>query len=97
MGPRAASPDHYEQQYFPGRVTWRNRLEENHALSRGIWVVFFKKGAGEPTMEYEESVEEALCFGRVDSRKRSLDDRRYELMFTPRNPRVHGLVPTKNG
>lgn len=95
MGSEGASPDHYEQEYFPDRVTWRNWLEENHALSRGIWVVFFKKSVGEPTLEYEESVEEALCFGWIDSRKKSLDGRRYMLMFTPRNPNSSWSRPNK--
>ncbi len=85
MGP--PTPGDHQRIYFSDRGAWREWLENNHALGPGIWVVFYKKGAGKQTMKYEESVEEAICFGWVDSRKRRLDDRRYALMFTPRNPR----------
>ena len=49
-------------------------------------MIFYKKATRRPGLEYEESVEEALCFGWVDSRKKRLDDERYALMFTPRKP-----------
>ena len=95
MGSRAASPHHSRQEYFPDRVAWRNWLEKNHAGSRGIWVVFLKKSVGKRSLEYEEAVEEALCFGWVDSRKKSLDGQRYRLMFTPRNPKSPWSRPNK--
>ena len=87
MAVRSRSSGHHEQVVFDEPGGWRAWLESNHADTGGVWLVLYKKGAGTPAMGYDESVEEALCFGWVDSRKKSLDDRRYALLFTPRNPR----------
>lgn len=65
-------------------VEWRNWLDKHHGRSEGVWLVFFKVHTGVPCASYEESVEEALCFGWVDSLVRSLDERRYAQKFTPR-------------
>ncbi|HYN75957.1 MAG TPA: YdeI/OmpD-associated family protein [Candidatus Limnocylindria bacterium] len=65
------------------RAEWRAWLSENHADSTGIWLVRWKKGRG-PAVTYDEVVEEALCFGWVDSLPRSLDDDRTQLLLTPR-------------
>ena len=85
----------YEQVYLSERGSWRGWLEKNHATSRGIWLVFYRKAAQKPSLEYEESVEEALCFGWVDNRTRRLDDERYMLMFTPRRPTSPWSRPNK--
>lgn len=63
---------------------WRAWLEEHHGSSTGAWLVSWKKHTGKPRMSYEESVEEALCFGWVDSKGAKLDDDRTMLWFTPR-------------
>ncbi len=68
------------------RSEWRAWLAEHHADSTGVWLVVAKKGSGSPGPGYEEAVEEALCFGWIDSRMRPLDDRRYEQWFCPRRP-----------
>jgi uncharacterized protein YdeI (YjbR/CyaY-like superfamily) len=68
------------------RAQWRSWLEKNHATVDGVWLVFYKKGAGTSGVTYDESVEEALCFGWVDSRTSPLDDRRYLQWFSPRKP-----------
>ena len=57
------------------REAWRTWLDKNHAASQGIWLVFAKKHTGLPTVSYEEAVQEALCFGWIDSLVRSIDDR----------------------
>lgn len=67
------------------RAELRAWLAENHAGSRGIWLVRFKKGRG-PHVTYDEVVEEALAFGWVDSLPRGLDDDRSMLLLTPRKP-----------
>ncbi len=85
----------YERVYLSERGSWRRWLEKNHAIQRGIWLVFYKKATRKPSLEYEESVEEALCFGWVDSRTRRLDDERYMLMFTPRKPGSPWSRPNK--
>ncbi len=85
----------YERVHLSDRRSWRRWLEKNHAIQRGIWLVFYKKATRKPSLEYEESVEEALCFGWVDSRTRRLDDERYMLMFTPRKPGSPWSRPNK--
>jgi uncharacterized protein YdeI (YjbR/CyaY-like superfamily) len=66
------------------RAQWRAWLEKNHDKSAGVWFVHFKKDSGEQGVGYDESVEEALCFGWIDSTIRTVDAQRYAHMFTPR-------------
>lgn len=66
------------------RAAWRKWLQEHHATSRGIWLVFAKKHTKLPSLSYEDAVEEALCFGWIDSLLKSIDDRFHMQMFTPR-------------
>lgn len=66
------------------RKAWRAWLSRNHAKQEGIWLVFYKKHTGKPTISYEDAVQEALCFGWIDSTVRRMDDERYIQMFTPR-------------
>jgi uncharacterized protein YdeI (YjbR/CyaY-like superfamily) len=73
--------------YTPTRAAWRAWLAENHGTSTGVWFVFFKKATGQPTLTYAEAVEEALCFGWIDSLPRKLDDQRHALKFSPRRPK----------
>jgi len=68
------------------RLQWRAWLAENHASSRGVWLVFHTDHTGVKSIAYEESVREALCFGWVDSLIKRLDDERYARKFTPRTP-----------
>jgi uncharacterized protein YdeI (YjbR/CyaY-like superfamily) len=67
------------------REEWRAWLQANHQTSPGAWLVTFKQGSG-PYFPYGERVEEALCFGWVDSLARGLDEARSMQMFTPRKP-----------
>ena len=69
------------------RAAWRAWLEANHATSTGVWLVTFKKSAGRARVDYDASVEEALCFGWVDSKVRAVDEERTSLYFTPRKPK----------
>jgi uncharacterized protein YdeI (YjbR/CyaY-like superfamily) len=66
------------------RGSWRAWLAENHASEEVVWVVFPKKHTGESCMSYEESVEEALCYGWIDSIVKRIDDTTYARKFTPR-------------
>lgn len=68
------------------RAEWRAWLAANHARPNGVWLVTFKKATGKPRLDYEEAVEEALCFGWVDSKPGKLDDERSRLWFAPRKP-----------
>ncbi len=69
------------------RPEWRAWLEHNHEDSGGVWLVSWKKAAGRPFVSCTDSVDEALCFGWVDSRPNRLDDQRAMRLFTPRNPK----------
>lgn len=66
------------------RKTWRAWLVKYHAKLKEIWLVFYKKHTGKPTVSYEDAVQEALCFGWIDSTVRKLDEERYMQLFTPR-------------
>ena len=68
------------------RATWRAWLEANHATETGVHLVSWKRGFG-PSVPYEEAVEEALCFGWIDSSGGTIDERRSKLYFAPRKPR----------
>jgi uncharacterized protein YdeI (YjbR/CyaY-like superfamily) len=69
------------------RATWRGWLEVNHASSRGVWLVTWRARSGRQGLEYEAAIEEALCFGWVDSTAGRVDDDRGKLYFAPRKPR----------
>lgn len=68
------------------RAEWRAWLEANHTRREGVFLVSLKKAAGGPEVTYDEAVEEALCFGWVDSKPQKLDDRRTMLWYAPRKP-----------
>jgi uncharacterized protein YdeI (YjbR/CyaY-like superfamily) len=68
------------------RSAWRKWLVLNHDKQTGVWLVFYKKHTGKPTLDYEAAVEEALCFGWIDSIIKKLDDQRYVRKMTPRKP-----------
>lgn len=78
------------------RAEWRAWLEANHARTEGVWLITYKKATGKPRLEYGESVEEALCFGWVDSKPGKLDDERTMLYFAPRKPRSGWSKPNKD-
>ncbi|MCU0290603.1 MAG: YdeI/OmpD-associated family protein [Thermoanaerobaculaceae bacterium] len=67
-----------------GQEAWRTWLEAHHDTIREVWLVFWKKHTGRQSMTYEEAVEEALCWGWIDSILRRFDDDRYAQKFTPR-------------
>ncbi|MES1025371.1 YdeI/OmpD-associated family protein [Gloeocapsa sp. BRSZ] len=69
------------------RQQWREWLEKNHDTSRGIWLIYYKVKSGTVSIRYSEAVKEALCFGWIDSKVRSLDTESYMQIFTPRKPK----------
>jgi uncharacterized protein YdeI (YjbR/CyaY-like superfamily) len=69
------------------RAAWRAWLEKNHTRDAGVWLVSFKKATGKPRVGYDASVEEALCFGWIDSVERSIDHEQLMQLFTPRRSR----------
>ena len=69
------------------REEWRRWLEENYRTADEIWLVYYRKHTGIPRIPYNHAVEEALCFGWIDSTVKKIDQDRYAQRFTPRNPR----------
>lgn len=68
------------------RAAWRKWLQANHGKSEGIWLALEKKGGPDHRLKLDEAVEEALCFGWIDSLPNKLDATRYLLLLTPRKP-----------
>jgi uncharacterized protein YdeI (YjbR/CyaY-like superfamily) len=77
------------------RADWRKWLEENHTRAEGVWLISYKKTSGRQSFDYEESVEEALCFGWIDSKGNKLDDERTMLWFSPRKSGSKWAKPNK--
>lgn len=70
--------------YVPTREEWRAWLQEHHETETEVWLVYPKKHTGEPRVPYDAAVEEALCFGWIDSIARRIDEDRFAQKFTPR-------------
>jgi uncharacterized protein YdeI (YjbR/CyaY-like superfamily) len=67
-------------------AAWRAWLARHHRSESEVWLVFYKRYTGRPSIAYEDAVDEALCFGWIDSLVKRLDDDRYARKFTPRKP-----------
>jgi uncharacterized protein YdeI (YjbR/CyaY-like superfamily) len=74
-------------QFFPTLADWRAWLEKHHADSEELWVGFYKRDSGRPSITWPESVDGALCFGWIDGVRKTIDAHRYKIRFTPRRPR----------
>lgn len=72
---------------FPTQAKFRAWLDKNHAKAPEIWVKFAKKGSGIKSVNYQDAVEVALCYGWIDGLVRKLDDDYYVQRFTPRRPK----------
>lgn len=73
--------------YAANSKEWREWLEQNHLTSIGVWLIYYKVKSGKPSIKYSEAVKEALCFGWIDSKAKTLDAERYMQIFTPRKPK----------
>ena len=72
--------------FFKTPSAFRKWLEVHHASSKELWVGFCKKGSGKPSIDWPQSVDEALCFGWIDGIRKSIDEESYMIRFTPRKP-----------
>ncbi len=72
--------------YATSQQDWRQWLQKNHQSKQSIWLVQYKKKAGRPTLSWSQSVDEALCFGWIDSVRKSLDDDTFIQFFSRRKP-----------
>lgn len=69
------------------REEWRAWLEAHHQTEASVWLIIFRKGGGTPSVQYPEAVDEALCFGWIDSKPNKRDDGSYYQFFSRRNPK----------
>jgi len=70
--------------FFRTPADFRTWLEKNHPTATEVWVGFYKKDSGKPSITWPESVDEALCFGWIDGIRKRVDEIRYQIRFTPR-------------
>jgi len=70
--------------FFRTSADFRRWLEENHATATELWVGFYKKGSGKPSITWPESVDQALCFGWIDGLRKRVDEISYQIRFSPR-------------
>jgi uncharacterized protein YdeI (YjbR/CyaY-like superfamily) len=84
-----------ETLYATTRQEFRTWLEKNHHSKKEIWLVQYKKAAKKPSLNYVEAVEEAICFGWIDSIEKSIDIERYALRFSPRRPKSNWTETNK--
>ncbi len=70
--------------FFPSPERWRAWLAKHHATAPELWVGFYKKASGRPSITWPEAVDQALCFGWIDGVRKSLDESRYVIRFTRR-------------
>ena len=73
--------------YAKDRAQWRKWLSKHHSKFPGVWLVFYKKASRKPSVSYNEAVEEAICFGWIDTKVNRLDEERFKQKYTPRNPK----------
>ncbi len=88
--------------YFKNRKEWRKWLSKNHPKEKEIWLIYYKKSSGKPRIPYNDAVEEALCYGWIDSTVKRIDSERFAQRFSPRRPnselsqmnkeRIRGLI-----
>jgi uncharacterized protein YdeI (YjbR/CyaY-like superfamily) len=74
--------------YVTNREDWRAWLEEHYRTEKEIWLIFYRKQSGKPRIPYNDAVEEALCFGWIDSIVKKVDEERFAQRFSPRNPKT---------
>ena len=91
--------------YVINRKQWRSWLAKNHNKEKEIWLIYYRKSSGEKRIPYNDVVEEALCYGWIDSIMKRVDEERFAQRFTPRRPdsilsqmnkeRIHRLIKQK--
>ncbi len=73
--------------YCPkSRTDWRNWLEKNHCSKQSVWLIYSKSSTNNASVSWSEAVDEALCFGWIDSTRKTIDEERYIQYFSKRKP-----------
>lgn len=91
--------------YITNRKQWRSWLAKNHNKEKEIWLMYYRKSSGKKRIPYNDAVEEALCYGWIDSTMKGIDEERFAQRFTPRRSgsvlsqmnkeRIHRLIEQK--
>ena len=77
-----------QEQFYPqNRQEWREWLAKNHRTKQSVWLVYYKKKSGKPSLTWSEAVDEALCFGWIDSTAKPVDVEKYIQFFSVRKPK----------
>ena len=77
---------YFKPRIFRTPADWRAWLNKNHDQAAEIWLAYYKKSVGKKSVSYSEALDEALCFGWIDSTVRRLDEEKYAQRYTPRKP-----------
>ena len=91
--------------YVTDRKKWRSWLAKNHNKEKDIWLIYYRKSSGKKRIPYNDAVEEALCYGWIDSIQKRIDEEKFAQRFSPRKPnsvlsqmnkeRIHKLIEQK--
>ena len=85
-----------EIKFFRSSSHFRRWLLANHATTQELWVGFYKKASGKPSITWPESVDQALCFGWIDGVRKNIDDASYKIRFSPRRRGAPGARSTSS-
>jgi len=81
--------------YARTRMDWRKWLVKNHLSEKSVWLILHHKKSKIKSIGYNDAMEEALCFGWIDSKAKKRDEESFYLTFTPRNPKSQWSIPNK--
>jgi uncharacterized protein YdeI (YjbR/CyaY-like superfamily) len=73
--------------YPESKAAWRAWLQENHETQQSVWLIYYKKKSNQPSLSWSDAVDEALCFGWIDSTAKPIDEDTYKQFFTKRKPK----------
>jgi uncharacterized protein YdeI (YjbR/CyaY-like superfamily) len=73
--------------YPENRQQWRQWLQENHDVKHSVWLLYFKKSSNKPSLSWSDAVDEALCFGWIDSKRQTIDEEKFRQYFCRRKPK----------
>jgi uncharacterized protein YdeI (YjbR/CyaY-like superfamily) len=82
--------------YPPNRQAWRDWLQQHHRTEQAVWLLAYKKSSAIPSVSWSELVDEALCFGWIDSTRKTVDHQSFIQFFTRRKPRSSWSKVNKN-
>jgi uncharacterized protein YdeI (YjbR/CyaY-like superfamily) len=81
-----------ENLYVKTRKEWRTWLSKNYKKKKEIWLIYYKKHTNKPRIQYDEAVEEAMCFGWIDSTAKKIDEESFAQKFTPRSKHIYSQL-----